>query len=97
MVSDMVLVASLPEKVLKSAEMYAGCISGALKKEEYLNKIKIAGFKEIKVIKEDPVRLSDYIGADKVISDIARDMTDSDIENIDKVVVSIKIAAKKEA
>jgi len=95
MVSDMVLVGDLPEKVLKSSEMYAGCISGALKKEEYLKKIKNAGFKETKIIKEDPVRLSDYVGSDKVISDIACDTTGSDMKNIDKVVVSIKIAAKK--
>jgi len=95
MVSDMVLVGDLPEKILKSSEMYAGCISGALKKEEYLNKIKAAGFKEIRVIKEDPVRLTDYVGSDKVIRDIARDMTDNDMKNIDRAVVSIKIAAKK--
>jgi len=95
MVSDMVLVGNLPEKVLKSSEMYAGCISGALKKDEYLSKIKAAGFKEIKVIKEDPVRLSDYVGSDKVISNIALDMADSDMKNIDRAVVSIKIAAEK--
>ena len=95
MVSDMVLVGELPGHIVKSAEMYAGCIAGALKKEDYLNKMKRAGFKNIDIIKEDPVRLSDYIGGDKVISDIARSMSDKEIENIDKAVISIKISAKK--
>ena len=95
MISDMVLLGDLPEKVLKSAEMYAGCIAGALRKEDYLGKIKKAGFSNIEVVKEDPVRLSDYIGSDKVISDIASGMSKKEISDIDKTVVSIKISAKK--
>jgi SAM-dependent methyltransferase len=95
MVSDMVLVGELPAKVSKSAQMYAGCIAGALKKEDYIDKIDKAGFKDIDIVKEDPVRLSDYIGPDKMISDIAKDMSEDEINSIDKTVVSIKISAYK--
>lgn len=95
MVSDMVLLADLPDKILKSPEMQAGCIAKALKKEDYVNKIKKAGFKDISIIKEDPVRVSDYIGSDKVISDLAKDMSDEEIKAIDKTVVSIKVSAAK--
>ncbi len=95
MVSDMVLVGDLPKSVLESAEMYAGCIAGALKKEDYIGKIKRAGFKRVVIVKEDPVRISDYIGSDKVISDIAKDMSKDEIENIDKAVSSVKISAYK--
>ncbi len=95
MVSDMVLLADLPDKILKSPEMQAGCIAKALKKEDYVNKIKRAGFKDVNIIKEDPVRVSDYIGSDKVISDLANDMSDQEIEVIDKTVVSIKVSATK--
>jgi SAM-dependent methyltransferase len=95
MVSDMVLMGDLPESVLKSAHMYAGCIAGALKKEDYIGKIKRAGFKEVVVVKEDPVRISDYIGSDKIISDLAKDMPTDQIENIDKAVTSVKISAYK--
>ncbi|MFH1752798.1 MAG: arsenite methyltransferase [Candidatus Omnitrophota bacterium] len=95
MVSDMVLVGDLPESVIKSAEMYAGCIAGALKREDYIDKIKKAGFKNVVVVKEDPVRISDYIGSDKAISDIAKDMSKTEIENIDKAVSSVKISAYK--
>jgi len=95
MISDMVLVAALPQNILNSSEMYAGCIAGALRREDYLCKIKNAGFKDVNIIKEDPVHISDYIGSDKVISEIAKDMPDGQIKDIDKAVVSIKVSARK--
>ena len=95
MVSDMVLLADLPEKVLKSSELYAGCVAGALRKGDYLDKIKKAGFKDINVIKEDPVSLSDYIGTDKVVSGLVENMADLDKDRINKAVASIKVSAKK--
>jgi len=95
MVSDMVLLADLPDAVLKSPELHAGCIAGALHKEDYLSKIKKAGFKEVNVTKEDPVSLTDYIGTDKVVSDLVENMSDSEKDGINKAVVSIKVSAKK--
>lgn len=95
MVSDMVLLRDLPEKISKSAEMYAGCVAGALKRDEYITKIKNAGFKEIAVIKEDPVRFLDYLGSDKIVSNIIKNLTNEEIEEINSTVVSIKISAKK--
>ena len=35
-VSDIVVSGNLPEKIRAAAEMYAGCIGGAVKKEDYL-------------------------------------------------------------
>lgn len=48
-VSDIVLVGDLPEGLRKSAELYAGCVSGALQKEDYLEHINNSGFKNIEV------------------------------------------------
>lgn len=95
MISDMVLTRNLPDRIAKSAEMYTGCIAGALKKEDYLDKIKRAGFSEVKVIKEDPVRFLDYLGSDAVVSNIASNMSKEEIAQIDNTVVSMKIFAKK--
>jgi len=97
MVSDMVHVGDLPERILISPHMQAGCIGKALRKEDYIDKIKNAGFKDIKIIKEDAVRISDYIGSDKVITGIASNLSDEEIKAIDKAVVSIKISAVKRA
>ena len=54
-VSDVVLLGDLPEKLKESAEMYAGCVSGAIQKTEYLQFIEDAGFVNIKVQKEKEI------------------------------------------
>ena len=60
-VSDIVLVGELPEGLHKSAEMYAGCVSGAIQKDEYLNIIKEVGFTDIRLQKEKQISLPDEI------------------------------------
>lgn len=70
-VSDIVLVGDLPQDLQKSAEMYAGCVSGAIQKEEYLFIIEKAGFKNIVVQKEKRIILPEeilkgYLSADKI-------------------------------
>lgn len=60
-ISDIVLVGKLPENILNAAEMYAGCVSGALQKEEYLKIIMTAGFKNIEIQKEKVINLPDDI------------------------------------
>lgn len=51
-ISDIVLSGELPEGLQKSAEMYAGCVAGAIQKEEYLGFIRQAGFTNIRIQKE---------------------------------------------
>jgi arsenite methyltransferase len=70
-VSDIVLVGELPEGLKKSAEMYAGCVAGAITKEEYLSIITEAGFTNITVQKEKVITvpdeiLSDYLSTDQI-------------------------------
>ncbi len=54
-ISDIVLVGVLPEALKQDAEMYAGCVAGAIQKEEYLDSIKSAGFTNIILQKEKPI------------------------------------------
>jgi arsenite methyltransferase len=56
-VSDIVLVGDLPEGLQKSAEMYAGCVSGAIQMEEYLDIIKETGFINLSVQKSRRIQL----------------------------------------
>jgi len=51
-VSDIVLEGVLPDKLRDAAVLYAGCVSGAVQKKEYINIIKSAGFKNIQVKSE---------------------------------------------
>lgn len=60
-VSDIVLKGKLPETLRKSAEMYAGCVSGALQEEEYLGIIKNTGFAKVEIKKSKSINLPDKI------------------------------------
>jgi len=60
-ISDIVLEGELPGKWKEVAEMYAGCISGAIQKNEYLSIIEEAGFKNIVVQKDKTITVPDEI------------------------------------
>lgn len=60
-ISDIVLEGDLPEALREDAEMYAGCVAGAIQKEEYLNHIREVGFENITIQKEKPIELPDDI------------------------------------
>jgi arsenite methyltransferase len=60
-ISDIVLVGELPEKIQKAAEMYAGCVAGAIQKAEYLGLIETTGFETITLQKEKPITVPDDI------------------------------------
>jgi len=59
--SDVVLKGDLPENLKNDAEMYAGCVSGAIQLVDYLNIIHKTGFSEIAVQKEKVVVLPNEI------------------------------------
>ena len=56
-VSDVVLKGVLPEKLQKDAEMYAGCVSGAIDINEYLGIIERQGFKSIEIHKQKEIEI----------------------------------------
>jgi len=60
-ISDVVLVGRLPEGLRKDAEMYAGCVSGAIQKEVYMELIKSNGFSNISLQKEKAIVIPDDI------------------------------------
>jgi arsenite methyltransferase len=51
-VSDVVLQGQLPEALREDAEMYAGCVSGAMQLDDYLHVIDQAGFSRVTVHKQ---------------------------------------------
>lgn len=60
-ISDVVLVGELPENLRSAAEMYAGCVSGAIQKEEYLQLINNSGFVNVVLQKEKAIIVPDDI------------------------------------
>ncbi|NVM65859.1 ubiquinone/menaquinone biosynthesis C-methylase UbiE [Mucilaginibacter sp. SG538B] len=89
-ISDIVLTGSLPEKIRTAAEMYAGCVSGAIQKEEYLELISKNGFVNIIVQKEKAIIipddiLSNYLSADEI----------NEFKNGNGAIVSVTVYAEK--
>ena len=60
-ISDVVLVGDLPSSLQEAAEMYAGCVSGAIQKDTYLGLIKENGFENITLQKEKAIIIPDDI------------------------------------
>ena len=60
-ISDVVLVGDLPDSLRESAEMYAGCVSGAIQMDDYLRLIREAGFIHLTVQKQKPILIPDNI------------------------------------
>jgi SAM-dependent methyltransferase len=60
-ISDIVLKGELPEKLRKSAEMYAGCVAGAVQQDEYLDIIKKAGFSDVEIKTSKTIHIPDSI------------------------------------
>jgi arsenite methyltransferase len=71
-ISDVVLDGELPEGLQTAAEMYAGCVAGAIQQNEYLDIVKTAGFTSIKVQKSKPIIIPEdilvnYLDADQLL------------------------------
>ncbi len=60
-ISDVVLEGKLPAGLQKAAEMYAGCVSGAIQQEEYLGIIAQTGFTNVQVQKKRLITLPDEV------------------------------------
>ena len=60
-VSDIVIKGELNEQLIKSAEMYAGCVSGAIQQNDYLNIIEKTGFKFIEIKKSKEIILPEEL------------------------------------
>lgn len=60
-ISDVVLKGEIPAKLKSAAEMYVGCVSGAIPEAQYLANIQAAGFTDIRICKEKPIIIPDDI------------------------------------
>ncbi|HEY5405900.1 MAG TPA: arsenite methyltransferase [Ginsengibacter sp.] len=60
-ISDIVLEGELPKQIKEAAEMYAGCVAGAIQKQVYLELIETNGFKSITVQKDKAIIIPDDI------------------------------------
>lgn len=96
MVSDLVLVKELPAIIKESVEAYVGCIAGAIMKDDYINCIKSAGFRKIKVV--DEVNYPIDTMANDIIAQAVKNnpcIKKKGLKRFEAVVASIKVSAEK--
>ncbi|MBC8278625.1 MAG: arsenite methyltransferase [FCB group bacterium] len=95
-ISDIVLDKKLPESVQESVAAYSGCIAGAMLKEDYLEVLREAGFRDIKVEKEQKFAL-DFIISDPIASEIVKGLaiTKDDLKSTQEAVLSITVTGVK--
>ncbi|UZR94940.1 arsenite methyltransferase [Chondrinema litorale] len=89
-ISDIVLSGDLPEALRQDAEMYAGCVSGAIQKETYLSFIEQAGFENITIQKEKVILIPDDI-----LSKYLNEKGVAEFKNGDFGIFSITVFASK--
>lgn len=70
-ISDIVLEGNLPKEIREAAEMYAGCVAGAIQKQVYLEQIQANGFVNITVQKDKAIIIPDdilaqYLSAEQI-------------------------------
>ena len=95
-ISDVVLIGDLPEPLRSAAEMYAGCVSGAVAKDVYLDLIKTNGFDNIMVQKEKQINIPADI-LKNYLDDVATQEFISGSFGIFSITVSAQKPAEKEA
>ena len=89
-ISDVVLEGALPLGLQQAAEMYAGCVSGALQKTNYLDIIQHAGFTNISIQKQKSVVIPDEI----LLEYITKDQL-NEFKNSQTGIFSITVYAEK--
>jgi len=96
MVSDIVLLKELPDFIKSSVAAYVGCISGAMMKDEYIEAIREAGFREVKIIDETvfPIEcMANDPTAKAIINRV--NLSEDEIKDTANSVVSIKVQGIK--
>lgn len=91
-ISDIVLEGELPSKWKEVAELYAGCVSGAIQKQVYLEIIEQAGFKNITLQKDKAIIIPDDILANYLTAEEI-----AEYKNGKTTITSITVYAEKPA
>jgi SAM-dependent methyltransferase len=89
-ISDVVLLGELPDGLKESAAMYAGCVAGALQKEDYIGIIENQGFSDIQIHKERKIEVPDSV--------LEEFISEEELDSLKKSgagIYSITVSAKK--
>ncbi len=89
-VSDVVILGEMPAEFQNKMELYVGCVSGAVQRDEYLRVIAEAGFSDVKILEERRIELPDEILAEYMDSAVIESFRKGD-----SAVLSITVSGAK--
>jgi arsenite methyltransferase len=90
-VADVVVIGDVPSEVRRSLELWVGCVAGALQDQEYMSKLRAAGFVDVEV---EPWRVYDVNDARGFLTEGGLD-PDRLAAEVDGRVASAFIRARK--
>jgi arsenite methyltransferase len=96
MVSDIVTLKALPEALKDSIEAYVSCVAGALPKDEYIQAIKKAGFRDVEIVSETTFPLDNFVD-DPLAKSVMENanITQTQVEELATAIASIKVSGIK--
>ncbi len=98
LISDMVMVGELPERVRKSVAAFVGCIAGAVSRDRYLTLVRRAGFSGVEVVEEVPFPVSCMANdptAQAVFGDVT--LTPEELRATESAIASVRVRAVRPA
>ena len=97
LISDLVLERPLPDAVRESVSAYVGCVAGALPKEEYLEALRSAGFREVGIAQESRFPVSCF-ATDPLVKGLIEEasLPPGAIEALEGTVASIEVRGLKQ-
>lgn len=95
MISDLVLISPLSEKLAKSVAAYTACLGGAMLKEKYLELIRDTGFKDVKIMSE--IRYGTEMLHDSTAQSIAEEleMNQEEALTVAEKILSVRVSGVK--
>ncbi len=95
MVSDVVLRAELPPQLKDDLELYAGCVSGAVLQEKYLDMIRAAGFSSVRIVRERGADQMLEPSDEEALLASSKALAPEEARRVARSVVSIELEATK--
>ncbi len=94
MISDIMLTEELPEKLRSNAEVFAGCVGGAILKEDYLRMMREAGFKEIEIVREKETGTMFGPEQESQLVEQVPGLSREELQRIGETIVSVQLVAR---
>jgi arsenite methyltransferase len=93
-VADIISIKEIPETIRTHAEMWCGCLAGTLSKIEFENLLQKVGFHNISI---DPIHVytKEIIETEIINQDLKNELSDTNIDLIDKAFAGAHIKARK--